>query len=116
MPRLLTLICLALALATNAHALTVTVEFSYSGVAAGFRLYQNGVQLCETNDGVARVMECPLSTIIGVDDSYTMTAIIAPTVEGDPASESPYSSEKRFGRVKAFYRRIRGGAFAGGSM
>ena len=115
MPRLLTLICLALALATNAQALTVTVEFSYPGVAAGFRLYQNGVQLCETNDGVARVMECPLSTI-GVDDSYTMTAITTAAAEGQPVVESPSSNTKNFGRLKAFYRRMQGGMFAGGSM
>jgi len=46
---LIAMLCL---LPTLAQARTIHVEFSYSATADGFRLYQNGVQVCETTQGV----------------------------------------------------------------
>jgi len=85
----------------------ITVYFSYTGTADGFRLYQNSVQVCEINDGTAREIMCDVT--INADDEYTMSAITA-GVAGTA------SVMHRAGRVNNIYKRMRGGAFSGGSM
>jgi len=85
----------------------IHVEFSYAGAADGFRLYQNGVQVCEITDGTARTIVCNVT--ISQQDVYTLTAFTT-TTESQPSP--PY----KVYRTRALYRRIRGGAFSGGSM
>lgn len=96
-----------LLLADQAAARTITVLFAYAGTADGFRLYQNGIQVCEELNGSVRTMECDVT--VGTDDRYTLTAITGET-------ESPESGNHFFGRVRNIYKQMRGGSFAGGSM
>ena len=102
MTTLLLLAAPAIVMATNIH-----VDFTYHSTADGFRLFQNGVPVCDITDGTARTMDCDV--MIHHDDEYTMSAITA----GVPG---PASAKHNFGRVRAVYKRMRGGAFSGGSM
>lgn len=105
------MICLGIAvvlIATAAQARTIHVEFSYpAATATGFRLYQNGVPVCEITDGAARQMDCDVA--ITYKDIFELTAVSGTT---ESARSLPYI----IFRARALYRRMRGGAFSGGSM
>lgn len=105
--RVLIIVFLLLAMTVVAEATNITVFFSYDGAADGFRLYQNGVQVCEIADGAAREMTCDVT--INADDEYTMSAIT-----GGVAGTA--SVKHNAGRVNNVYKRMRGGAISGGSM
>lgn len=79
-----TLVALALMLASPVLGKSVTATYTYGDPAVdGFRLYDNGILLCELADPTARTMVCEATLGFGAH-SFTMTAYSA-------AVESPHS-------------------------
>lgn len=61
---------------------TVHVEWEYGGIATTFRLYLDGLKVCETPD--YSTLDCQVDLKIG-DNQFTMTAV-------GPYGETPHSA------------------------
>jgi len=72
----------------QAEILPLTVSWSYSGTAASYILYKDGVQVCVSNDPGAQEMTCNIF-IEDVPMTFTLTAVDADGVESQQSA--PYT-------------------------
>jgi len=85
-----------ISLAVETHTLDIEFAFSDPGnpeaQLMGYRLYKEGLQVCETNDPGATGITCDLFTEDGTFD-FTLTAFYGDGTESPPSSAFPYTIE-----------------------
>jgi len=90
---LLTLICCLPGLASAATSQSIHVEWGYTPpntpAVTGFKLYQEGVFACQTQDPAATAMDCQV-TLTAATTNFTLTATFS------DGTESPHSSPFAF--------------------
>lgn len=73
--------------AVHAETKMVHVDLSYSGVAAGYRLYMDGVPVCTINDGAVTTFSCRID-LSPAPHTFVLTAIDVNGVESPQSA--PY--------------------------
>jgi len=75
---------------TGNHQFGFTWEYNSTNTVKGFRIYQNAVLICQTNDPAARQLTCN-ADLATLPATYTLTAVNADDSETDPSNGVTYT-------------------------